>query len=216
MSLTISRRGFVKAGGALFVTLAIPTGYFAYTRTRKGDAHAKPEPPTTPSPLIAWIEIRDDGTIVFRTGKAEIGTGMSAYYAQMVAEELRVRPESVKLVMANTDETPDGGYSAGLLNGATNARKVAAYTYQALIGLAATHLGVASSAVKVDNGIASAGNGKSVSYRDLVKGQHLDLKIPVTGVAAKADESVWMGIAGLDGLTVAGDPPMKQIGRAHV
>ena len=63
---------------------------------------------------------------------------MSAFYPQMIAEELRVHPDCITLVMGDTDKTPDGGYSAGFLNGAANVRKVAAYTYQALLGLAAT------------------------------------------------------------------------------
>jgi nicotinate dehydrogenase subunit B len=215
MTMTLTRRGFVKAGGALFVTLAIPAGYFAYTRNAKASDGKPPEPPPTPTPMASWIEIRSDNTILVRTGKAEIGTGMSAYYAQMVAEELRVKPEAITLIMANTDETPDGGFSAGLLNGATNVRKVAAYTYQALLGLAATKLGTSASSLHVENGIVSAGgtgsNGKSISYGDLVQGQHLDLHIPVTGVATKVDPSVWNGIAGMDGLTVAGDPPLKPV-----
>jgi nicotinate dehydrogenase subunit B len=219
MTMTLTRRGFVKAGGALFVTLAIPAGYFAYTHTRTaGAADGKPpEPPPRPTPLISWIEIRSDNTIVVRTGKAEIGTGMSAYYAQMVAEELRVKPESISLVMANTDETPDGGFSAGFLNGASNVRKAAAYTYQALIGLAATRLGAPASSLHVENGIVSAtSNTKTISYGDLVQGQHLDLTIPVTGAAMKYDESVWNGIAGMEGLTVAGDPPLKPVSEFKV
>ena len=70
-----------------------------------------------------------------RTGRTEIGTGMSAFYAQVIAEELSVRPEAITLITGDTDKTPDGGYSAGFLTGAANLRKVAAYTYQALLGL---------------------------------------------------------------------------------
>ena len=52
-----------------------------------------------------------------RTGRTETGTGMSAYYAQMIAEELKVRPETISLIMGDTDKTPDGGSSAGFLSG---------------------------------------------------------------------------------------------------
>ena len=96
--------------------------------------------------LASWLEIRSDSTILVRTGRTEIGTGMSAFYSQMIAEELNVRPESITLIMGDTDKTPDGGYSAGFLTGAANLRKVAAYTYQALLDLAATQLGVPVSA----------------------------------------------------------------------
>jgi len=69
---------------------------------------------------------------------------MSAYYAQAIAEELCVRPETISLVLGDTDRTPDGGSSAGFLYGMANVRKVAAYTHQALLDLAATQLGVPS------------------------------------------------------------------------
>ena len=102
---------------------------------------------TSPNPTLvaSWLEIRSDNTIVMRTGRTETGTGMSGYYAQAIAEELNVRPETISLIMGDTDKTPDGGYSAGFLFGMSNVRKVAAYTHQALLALAATQLGVAVS-----------------------------------------------------------------------
>jgi nicotinate dehydrogenase subunit B len=62
----------------------------------------------------------------------------------------------------------------------------------------------------VTDGIVSGG-GKSISYAQLVQGQHLDLKIPVTGKLAKADPAEWVGVAGLDGFSVTGDPPLKPV-----
>src|SRR5260370_37195773 len=109
----LTRRGFVKTGGALFVSLGMP-GFSA-------DAGES-------QPLASWLEIRSDNTILVRTGRAEIGTGSSAFYTQTIAEELSVRPEAITLIMGDTDKTPDGGYSAGFLNGASNLRKRAAYT----------------------------------------------------------------------------------------
>src|SRR5438876_5672601 len=138
----------------------------------------------------------------------EIGTGMSAFYAQVIAEELSVQAEAITLLMGDTDKTPDGGYSAGFRTGAANLRKVGAYTYQALLGLAAKKLSVPVSALTVTDGVVSGG-GKSIRYGQLVQDQHLDLKIPVSGAAAKVDPASWNGMAGLDGLEVLGDPPMK-------
>jgi nicotinate dehydrogenase subunit B len=201
---TITRRGFVKAGGALFVSLGIPSGFSA--------GAAENQTSLDPGKLASWLEIRYDNTILVRTGKAEIGTGMSAFYAQMIAEELSVRPEAITLIMGDTDKTPDGGFSAGFLTGAANVRKIAAYTYQALLGLAATQLGVPVSGLTVTDGIVSGG-GKSMSYGQLVQGQQLDLKIPVKGKAARMDPSgggaAGLEWAGLGGFEVTGDPPMK-------
>ncbi|HSM76455.1 MAG TPA: molybdopterin cofactor-binding domain-containing protein, partial [Bryobacteraceae bacterium] len=203
----LTRRGFVTIGGALFVSLSLPSG-----------ASAQPAGSQTsldPSLLASWLEIHSDNSIVMRTGRTETGTGMSAFYAQMVAEELTVRPEAVTLILGDTDKTPDGGYSAGFLYGAANVRKVAAYTYQALLKLASTQLGGPASGLSVDDGVFSGG-GKSISYGQLVQGQHLDLKIPVTGTPAKVDPSQDSGIAGLEGYVVTGDPPLKPISQYKV
>jgi CO/xanthine dehydrogenase Mo-binding subunit len=205
----LTRRAFVKTGGALFVSFATPS---------KSPAN---EPrPLDPSQLSSWLEIRHDNTILVRTGRTEIGTGMSAFYAQTIAEELSVRPDAVALIMGDTDKTPDGGYSAGFLGGAANVRKVSAYTYQALLELAATQLRVAKSALTVTDGIVSGG-GKSVSYGQLVEGQHLDLKIPVTGKSARFAPPGSNSVAGLDwegmdGFVVAGDPPLKPVSQYKV
>jgi nicotinate dehydrogenase subunit B len=206
LTATISRRGFVQIGGALFVSLAVPAGF---------SASAENQTSLDPSRLGSWLEIRDDHTILMRTGRTETGTGMSAYYAQAIAEELNVRPEAITLVMGDTDQTPDGGYSAGFLTGMSNVRKVSAYTYQALLGLAAPRLRVPVSELSVVDGIVRGG-GRSISYGQLVEGQHLDLQIPVTGEAAKADAARWVGITSLDGFTVAGDPPMKPVSQFKV
>src|SRR5207247_4820570 len=105
---------------------------------------------------------------------------------QPSAEELNLRPETITLIMGDTDRTPDGGYSAGFLSGMTNVRKVAAYTYQALLGLASTQLGVSVSSLSVTDGVVTGG-GKKVTYGELVQGQHLELKIPVEGELPKPD-----------------------------
>jgi CO/xanthine dehydrogenase Mo-binding subunit len=175
-STKITRRGFVKIGGALFVSALLPPGFSAMA--------AENETSLDPTALASWLEIRSDNTIVMRTGRTETGTGASGYYAQAIAEELNVRPETISLIMGDTDKTPDGGYSAGFLSGMSNVRKVAAYTHQALLGLAAVQFGVAVTDLTVTDGVVSGG-GKSISYGQLVQGQHLELKIPVEGKIAE-------------------------------
>jgi nicotinate dehydrogenase subunit B len=207
LATTITRRGFVKIGGALFVSIALPTRFLAAA----ADSQTSPDPGS----LASWLEIRSDNSIIARTGRTETGTGMSAYYAQVIAEELHVRPETISLILGDTDKTPDGGYSAGFLSGMINVRKVAAYTCQALLGLAATELGVQATSLAVADGIVSGG-GKTVSYGQLVERQHLDLKIPVKGALAKVDPSSFSGLGGLDGFTVTGEPPLTPVDQFKV
>ncbi len=207
ITATITRRSFVKIGGALFVSALLPPGI----STLAAETGAAPDPTL----LGSWLEIRSDNTIVARTGRTETGTGMSGYYAQAIAEELNVRPETISLILGDTDKTPDGGYSAGFLSGMSNLRKVAAYAHQALLGLAATQLGIPVSGLAVVDGVVSGG-GKSISYGQLVEGQHLDLKIPVEGKLPQIDSTEWMGVAGLEGITVTGNPPMKAMNQFKV
>ena len=200
---TLTRRAFVKSGGALIVTLSLPAWAIG-----RGSAAAA-ENSLDATALASWLEIRADGAIVVRTGRAEMGVGMSAYYAQMVAEELDVRPESITLVMGHTDETPDGGWSADFLSGADNLRKVSAYTRGALLGLAAERLGVPAASLAVTDGVVSGGGG-SVSYVELVAQQQLELTIPITGDLAKVSDDRTT-IDNAFGLVVSGDPALKPV-----
>ncbi|HEY8997719.1 MAG TPA: molybdopterin cofactor-binding domain-containing protein, partial [Edaphobacter sp.] len=202
----LTRRGFLQSGGALIVSFAMH---------RLSAQAATALPPSQPTPLASWLELRDDGKIIVRTGRTEIGTGMSGFYPQIVAEELCVRPDVISLIMGDTDSTPDGGYSAGFLTGADNLRKVGAYTYQALLGLASEKLRVPIEQLTVNDGIVT-GNGRQVSYADLVHNQRLDLTIPVSGEFARVDPKSWNGITGLDGLTVLGNPPTRPISKFKV
>jgi nicotinate dehydrogenase subunit B len=204
LGATISRRSFVRTGGALFVSLTFP---LQFTGPMPAAENPTSMDPTLPA---SWLEIRSDNTIVARTGRTETGVGITGYYPQTIAEELNVRPETITLIMGDTDRTPDGGFSAGFLSGMNNVRKVAAYTYQALLGLAAAQLGVPVSSLGVTDGVVS-GSGRKISYGELVQGQHLELKIPVKGAMPQPDPNGWVGMSSLDGLQVTGDPPMKAV-----
>jgi nicotinate dehydrogenase subunit B len=211
VAVEITRRNFIKAGGALFVSIALRDG--------NGAVVANPSP-TTEEPIASWIELRGENAVTVRTGRTEIGTGMTGFYTQVVAEELCVRPEAITLITGDTDRTSDGGYSAGFLSGAVNLRKAAAYTREALLRLAASRLGASPAALSVENGVVSAG-AKRISYSDLVRGQQLDLKIPVTGKPAQWAREGVANIAGLDwaamdGLVVAGNPPLRPISQYKV
>src|SRR5258708_19661246 len=108
ITVTLTRRGFVKMGGALFVSLSIPAGL---------SLHAAESPTSLdPSVLASWLEIHSDNTILAHTGRTETGTGMSAYYAQAIAEELCVRPETISPVLGDPARTPAPPPSPRLLD----------------------------------------------------------------------------------------------------
>jgi CO/xanthine dehydrogenase Mo-binding subunit len=192
---TLTRRQFVTAGGTLLVGVGLTGG-----RGWGAAEAANPKTSLDATRASSWFEIHADNTILMRTGKVDFGqTTAHTAYKQIVAEELNVTFEAItSVVMGDTDRTPDGGFSAGFLEyGGLNLRKAAAYTYQALLDLAATTLHVDKGALTVKDGIVSGG-GKRVSYGELVRGQELRLTIPVTG-----------DLTSMFGLTVTGNPPMK-------
>src|SRR5436190_13627231 len=177
---TLTRRQFVKTGGALIVGFSL-AGRSLWDRTTEAAAAGNHSLDATMS--SSWFEIHADNTILMRTGKVDFGqTTAHTAYKQIVAEELNVPYEAItSVVMGDTDRTPDGGFSAGFLDyGGANLRKAAAYTHQALLDLAATKLGVDKSQLTVKDGVVSGG-GKSITYGQLVAGQQLALTIPVTG-----------------------------------
>src|SRR5689334_14316798 len=162
----LTRRGFVKTGGALVVGFGIARNFAQAATTKNSIDASVPE---------SWIEIHPDNTILIRTGKSDFGQSTTfTAYRQIVAEELSAPFESITtVVMGDTDRTPDGSGAFDFLgSGTPNIRKAAAYTYQALLELAAKRLEAPKSELSVKDGVVSA-RGKSMRYGDLVKGQNL-------------------------------------------
>lgn len=191
-SARLSRRGFMAAGGVLAVSLALP---IAKARGATGNS-------LDAAQSTSWFEINADNTILYRTGKCDFGQStIYTAYPQIVAEELCVPFEAiVGVVSGDTDRTPDGGGTFGMLRtNAMNLRKAAAYTREALLDLAATRLGVPRAEVSVANGVVTGG-GKKITYGELVKGQNLSLSIPIRGAATD-----------FQGLVVDGNPPLKPV-----
>ena len=198
---SLSRRGFVKTGGSLLV------GFSLLKADTPQKTVARPGNEINPALPNSWIEIHADNTILIRTGKSDFGQStIFTAYRQIVAEELGVPFEAItKVISGDTDRTPDGGGTYGLLaEGMPNIRKAAAYVHQALLELASQQLGVPKDQLSVNDGIVSGG-GKSVSYGDLVKNQQLSLTIPVKGDLQTGD-----------GLTVEGNPPLKPVSQYAV
>src|SRR5438876_1414606 len=133
---TLSRRRFVKTGGALMVGVGL-IGKRVWEHPAEAAVSRNSLDAAASS---SWFEIHADNTILMRTGKVDFGqTTAHTAYKQIVAEELNVPYEAItSVVMGDTDRTPDGGFSAGFLDyGGANLRKAAAYTHQALLELAA-------------------------------------------------------------------------------
>jgi len=55
------------------------------------------------------VELYADGSLEVRTSAAELGQGLVTVLRMFVAEEMHVPPERVRVLVMDTDRTPDGG-----------------------------------------------------------------------------------------------------------
>jgi len=120
--------------------------------------------------LDRWLRINRDGTVTAFPGKVEIGQGILTALAQIVAEELDVALERLRLAPADTTYSPDEGMTSGsqsITDGGVALRYAAAEARFLLLQRAAVRLGVSLEQLSVADGVVSARSGGSVSYWDL-------------------------------------------------
>lgn len=62
-----------------------------------------------PDKASAEVELYDDGSFEVRSSSAEMGQGLVSVMRMVVAEEMAVSPDMVRVLVMDTDLTPDGG-----------------------------------------------------------------------------------------------------------
>jgi len=62
-----------------------------------------------PDKASAEVELYPDGTLEVRTSSAELGQGLVTVLQMVAAEEFAMSPQRVKVLVMDTDLTPDGG-----------------------------------------------------------------------------------------------------------
>src|SRR3954452_25498397 len=90
---TVSRRDFLKSGGALILTFTLAPSI----------AQQQGQPPlpgslNTNRVLDSWLRIGADGRVTILTGKIELGQGIGTALAQIAADELDVDIKRIELV----------------------------------------------------------------------------------------------------------------------
>ena len=185
-ALPLSRRAFLASSGALVVTLAAPAN-----RAQAAVNGAATRPRLTPDKLSSYLTIEADGSVLAYYGKIDGGQGLGTSIAQMVAEEIDVLFERVRVVMGDSALTLDmGGASAGVgvSHGGMVLRRTAAQARHVLIEMAATALGLPADALTVTDGVvhAVADPGKKISYAELIGGRYFDTKVNWNGKLSAA------------------------------
>ncbi|QEN07314.1 2Fe-2S iron-sulfur cluster binding domain-containing protein [Oceanispirochaeta crateris] len=111
----------------------------------------------------AEIELYNNGIFEVRTSSAELGQGLPTVLQLIAAEELSVSPETIKVLLSDTDLTPDGGpttasrqtYVAG-----NSTRQTAIAFRNLIIEVLSEQYGVPSESVTFANGQAVVKNKK--------------------------------------------------------
>ena len=130
----------------------------------------------------AFLELASDGTVTVYSGKVELGTGIATALSQIVADELGVPLDHIRVVMGDTALTPDQGTTAGsktlqiagpLLQRAAHAAR------RALLERAAARLEVAPADLTIRDGLVRPvdGSATAIPIGDLA-GEPFDRSIP--------------------------------------
>jgi CO/xanthine dehydrogenase Mo-binding subunit len=198
----LTRRAFLAASGALIVALTNPID--------KADAAAavSKKPPLTPDQLDSYLAVEPDGSVVAFYGRIDGGQGLETSIAQMVAEELDVPFERVRMVISDTARTVNMGGASGALGisrSGMHLRSCAAEARRLLLAMAEKPLGVPSNRLTVSDGVIHALDdpAKNISYAELIGGRYFDAHLD------------WNGKYGNE-LTVAGRAKLKEPGAFKV
>ncbi len=176
----LSRRGFLQASGALIVGFRLAERNPAAAQVVQGISSGSPDQTLVDS----WIAIAADGSITGYSGKEELGQGISTAQQQLVAEELSVPFERVKLVYCDTAYTPDQAHTSGSQSHPTNFNhanlaQAGATAREALFKMASDRLKVPIAQLTAWDGVISAKNdpAKKITYAQLLSGQKFNLKL---------------------------------------
>ena len=142
--------------------------------------------------LDDWLAIEPDGTVTAFSGKVELGTGTLTALAQIVAEELDLSMDHVRMVMGDTVRTPNEGYTAGSMTvqaSGSALRQAAAEARRFLLKMASAKLEAPESELMVNNGIISVrGHTEwSITYAALIGGKPFNRKVPEEGSVKRPD-----------------------------
>ncbi|HYR89196.1 MAG TPA: molybdopterin cofactor-binding domain-containing protein [Terriglobia bacterium] len=174
----ISRRQFVwKGRDALIVGFSLRSGISpAIAWSQRAAPTIPPAKPVNPEELDSWLSIGRDGKVTVYTGRIDMGTGIETAFGQLISDELDVPFESVKIVMGDTELTPDQGKSTASSNvslGAQPLRVATAEARRTLLKMAADRFRVSVDELDVADGIVRvrAVPSKRISYAELIGGR---------------------------------------------
>ncbi|MGC4914233.1 molybdopterin cofactor-binding domain-containing protein [Streptomyces albogriseolus] len=152
-----------------------------------------------PTSGLITVEVNEDGTVSLALPRAEVGQGITTSTAMLIAEEMDVPVERVRVTLA--DARPEllfnqlTGGSNTTFSTYTPVRVAAAVARQRLLNAAAVEFGVGPGDVALKDGVLSAPDGRSAGIGEL------------SGKAAgRTSERVSVSLKPRDRFTVVGRP----------
>ncbi|HWP56281.1 MAG TPA: xanthine dehydrogenase family protein molybdopterin-binding subunit [Candidatus Acidoferrales bacterium] len=112
---------------------------------------------------VAMVRLQPDGSVAVFAGSTEMGQGVRTVLSQIVAEELRLPVESVKVVRADTTVTPydnSTGSSRSTTLMGTAVQNAARDLKKQLLAIAAAAFKTKPSAVRLDRGALTCGEAR--------------------------------------------------------
>jgi len=173
---------------------------------------------TLPSPSLStspraeqWLRLTDDGLFELRTGKVELGQGISAALTQIACDTLGVLPSQVRWVAGDTHASPDEGYTAGSQSievGGAAWRRVGDVVRSHFAQAAAKHWSCHTDELQLHAGQFVSPTGERLSYHDLAQAQknawhdlrvdseqHTNITVRTEAVAVQRDD-LWLKFTG--------------------
>jgi CO/xanthine dehydrogenase Mo-binding subunit len=127
------------------------------------------------NPLISsWLAVQEDGTVILRVGKVELGQGIHTALAQIAIRKLGLPPGKLVVAPISTAGSPDEGFTAGSLSTQVSgaAVRVACATARRLfIETAAAKAGVPAKCLSVIDGEIRTPGGEIVGSYGSLAGQ---------------------------------------------
>ena len=181
----VSRRDFLNAaagiGGGLVLALTLP-GFGSPSQPGKLKAGGQ---------LNAWLIIAADDSITVIVDRSEMGQGVYTALPMLLAEELEISLDAIKIVAAPVGDAYINPLNGGQITGTSNSvqdawdklRIAGAQARSMLIAAAAAQWRVDPGECRAENGRVLGAGGKSLSYGQLAEAaarqpvpQHVKLK----------------------------------------
>jgi CO/xanthine dehydrogenase Mo-binding subunit len=193
--IKLSRRAVVQ-GGALTVGFAL-AGFATNASAQPARIAGPAARVVDPGQVDSYLTLNADGTATLFTGKVDLGQGLRIALRQMCAEELGIAPARIKYVEGDTALCPDQGRTAGsngIQRGGVQIRQAAATARQALIEIAAKHLGhKPEDLMAADGQVRPRLGGEGIAYARLLDGKQFNLRLDPKAPLKKPQDFVYIG-----------------------